>query len=62
MEDKFVGKTLGEDVEIEVIVEEFKCNSYRIIHPDEVITMDYVETRVNICVDYSNVIDRIYIG
>ena len=37
-------------------------NSYRIIHSDDIITMDYVETRVNICVNDSNVIERIYIG
>jgi len=62
MEGKFVGKKLGSDVKTEEIMEEFKCTSYRIIHPDEMVTMDYVETRVNICVDNSEIIERIYIG
>ncbi len=62
MEEKFIGKTLGVDVEKEAIMEEFKCNSCRVIHTDDMVTMDYMETRVNICVDNSNVIERIYIG
>ena len=62
MEGKFVGKKLGNDVNVEEIMEEFKCNSYRIIYPDSMVTMDYVETRVNICVDNSEIIERIYIG
>jgi len=43
-------------------MEEFKCTSYRVIHPRDMVTMDYVETRVNICVDNSEIIERIYIG
>ena len=62
MEGKFVGKKLGNDVNVEEIMEEFKCNSYRIIHPESMVTMDYVETRVNICVNNSEIIERIYIG
>ncbi len=62
MEAKFVGKILGVDVQKEAIMEEFKCTSYRIIHPHEMVTMDFIETRVNICVNASEVIERIYIG
>ena len=62
MDAQFIGKTLGVDVQKEAIMDAFKCNSYRIIHPDDMITMDFVETRVNICVNDSEVIERIYIG
>ena len=62
MEGKFIGKTLEEEVKAEAIMEEFKCSSFRIIHPGDMVTMDFVETRVNICVNDSNVIERIYIG
>ena len=62
MDAKFIGKTLGVDVEKEAIMEAYKCSSCRIIHPDDMVTMDFIEKRVNICVDNSNVIQRIYIG
>ena len=62
MEEKYIGKTLETDVKKETIMEEFNCNSYRVIYPDDMVTMDYIETRINICVNNDNIIERIYIG
>ena len=40
----------------------YECNQFRIIHPDDIITMDYDPKRVNIIIDYSDVILRVYVG
>ena len=62
MEAKYIGKKLGKDVNKEEIMKALKCTSTRVVYPDSMMTMDYIQTRVNICVNNSDVIERIYIG
>ena len=61
-EKDFIGKTLGEDVTEKEICDAFNTNDIRVYHYDEFVTMDYVENRVNVVIDYSNVILYIYMG
>jgi hypothetical protein len=62
MDKRFVDKILGKDVIPEEICYAYECNQFRIIHPDDIITMDYDPKRVNIIIDYSDVILRVYVG
>jgi len=62
MENQFVNKVLYKDVSPEEISAAFECDDFRIFHPYDIITMDYDTNRVNIVIDNSNVILRVYIG
>ena len=48
MDKRFVDKILGKEVIPEEICYAYECNQFRIIHPDDIITMDYDPKRVNI--------------
>ena len=61
MDKQFVNKILFKDVTPEEICEAYDCDIYRIYHPDDLITMDYKTNRVNIVIDYSDVILEVYI-
>ena len=58
----YVNYLAGLDVIPEEICYAYECNQFRIIHPDDIITMDYDPKRVNIIIDYSDVILRVYVG
>ena len=62
MDKQFVNKILGKDVTAEQVCAAYDCNESRIIHPDDMVTMDYKTKRVNIVIDNSDVILRIYVG
>ena len=62
MDNQFVKKILGKDVTSKEICAAYECNEFRIIHPDDMVTMDYKPKRVNIVIDNSDVILRIYVG
>ena len=61
MED-FTGKKLSEDVTEEEICNAYNADKIRVYHYDELITMDYDINRVNVVIDYSNVILNVYLG
>ena len=54
--NEFVGKTWGTDVTENILRKKGQFNSVRVIGPDDMVTMDYQQSRLNVNVDEKRVI------
>ena len=59
---EFYGLTLGTDISAEELKTTLGATEARVAYPDSALTMDYIDSRITILVDYNNVIKEIVWG